>query len=103
MPLFPGYLAGSLVEHLSWRGGLVIEHDVGAIRGAFRAVDSADRHYLVVGLGIRVARERRWRTEQKFTRVGDAEWSYVLPLIGNSDCDPIHNRSEERRVGDGRC
>src|SRR5580700_8287008 len=89
-PLLRNLLDG-LIEGLSWRGRGVEERDIRAILWSLCAVDASHRHHLIVGFRIFVAREHwRW-VEEILINTRDAERSYVLPLIRDSDGDSIHN------------
>src|SRR6202035_3829396 len=89
-PLLRNLLDG-LIKDLSWRGRGIEERDISAILGPLCAVDASHRHHLVVGLRIFVAREQwRW-LEEILPDTRDAERSYVLPLIRDSDGYSIHN------------
>src|SRR3984885_4422359 len=89
-PLLRNLLDG-LIEDLSWAGGGIEERDIRAILWSLSAVDASHRHYLVVGLRIFVAREHWRQLEEILPDTRDAERSYVLPLIRDSDGDSIHN------------
>src|ERR1700722_2768384 len=91
MPPLLGNLLDGLIKDLSWRGRGIEKRDIRAILWSLCAVDASYRHYLVVGFRIFMARERwRW-VEEILIHARDAERSYVLPLIRDSDRDSIHN------------
>src|ERR1022692_1124622 len=91
MPTFLSNLLEGLIEDLSWRRRRIEERYICAILWSLCAVEAPDRHYLVVGFRVLVARQRWWRIEEKLTSTRDTERSYVLPLKRDSDLDSIHN------------
>ena len=76
----PARPASQPAEYLVWRGHGIKVHDIGSILWPLSALGATDRHYLVVGFRVFVARECwRW-IKEKITDTRDTERGYILPL-----------------------